>query len=160
MTICKQMMKKRWKRKTIRNNQEELKDVWNILEIMFCISSHVFFKELFLDYSVVKKNHMLFVTFFHEIARMLKNFVVTQAIVLEISKALHRVWCNSVLYKLVFLFVFILLSHYIMVKQFEFSGTTSHYLIVLLMLECLRLFSSVIFALNEQKKVKKSCVIN
>ena len=97
MTICKQMMKKRWKRKTIRNNQEELKDVWNILEIMFCISSHVFFKELFLDYSVVKKNHMLFVAFFHEIARMLKNFVVTQAIVLEISKALHRVWCNSVL---------------------------------------------------------------
>ena len=108
MTICKQMIKKRWKRKTIRNNQEELKDVWNILEIMFCISSHVFFKELFLDYSVVKKNHMLFVAFFHEIARMLKNFVVTQAIVLEISKALHRVWCNSVLYKLVFLFVFYL----------------------------------------------------
>ena len=49
---------------------------------------------------------------------------------------------------------FILLSHFVRVKDFELLWSTSHLKNVPLMLEYLRIFCLIFFVLNQQKKVK------
>ena len=92
------------------------------------------------------------------IARVLKTFDATQAVVPDISKAFSRVWHAGLLYKFklhgVMKRCFILLSHFVGVKGFEPFGSTSHFLSVSLMLKYLKFFFPIFFALNEQKKVK------
>ena len=53
-----------------------------------------------------------------------------------------------------------LLSLAAMVKDFELLWITSHLLSVPLMLEYLRIFFPIFFALNKQRKVKEGCVRN
>ena len=50
MRICKQMIKKWWKRQKLWNNQKESKDFWNFFEIILCIRSYIFFKKSFLGF--------------------------------------------------------------------------------------------------------------
>ena len=46
--LCKQMIKKYWKRQKMWNKEKELKDLWNFLKIMPWISNYIFFKKSFL----------------------------------------------------------------------------------------------------------------
>ena len=94
---------------------------------------------------------MLFVTFFFRnfcftsrpiaklltvtadrIARVIKTSGATHTVVLDISSAFYRAWHNGILYKFrlcgVMKRCFILLSHFVVVKEFELFWSTSHLL--------------------------------
>ena len=92
------------------------------------------------------------------IARVLKTSGATQTVVLDISKAFYRAWHSGLLYKIMLYgFIkrcFILLSHFVLVKDFELFWSISHIPSVPLMLEYLRIFFLIFFALNEERKLK------
>ena len=95
------------------------------------------------------------------IARVLKTSGPTQVVVLwrlYINSFLQS-QCTSLLHKFKLYrdmkSYFILLNHFVVVKNFEFFFEAQViFLSVSLMLEYLRILFPIVFALNEQKKVK------
>ena len=87
---------------------------------------------------------------------MLKNSDATQAVVLYTLKVFYIVWHADLLYKFrlhgVIKRCFVSMSHFLVVKNFELFP--SHPLSVPLILEYLRIFFPISFALNDQKKAK------
>ena len=92
------------------------------------------------------------------ISRVLKTSSATQAVIL-ISKAFYRVWYTGLLSKFrlygAMKRFFILLSLFVVVKDFELFWSTSHFLSVPLILEYLKIFFPIFFALNEHKNLNK-----
>ena len=94
------------------------------------------------------------------IARVLKISGATQTVLLDIQRLftssglLHKFKLHCVMKR-----CFILLSHFVVVKDFRLHRSASHVLSAPLMLEYLRIFGPIFFALNEQRKVKEAFVI-